>query len=129
MKKLCLGIAFLAVVACGGGGGGSSEDPSTPPVTPPTTPTLTVGSTVVSAGQSATIHAAVGDTLTLAASEAVPTLHYDRGTGTKCSLSFPNGLQSGASTYTVKIGADTDQCVFAFTFGDAGTATLTVLVP
>lgn len=124
MKKLCLGIAFLAVVACGGGGGGSSDDP-TPPASKAT---VTVGSTVVKAGEAATIHAAVGDTLNIVASEVVPALNFSHPDGKTCSLQFPNGIHTNVDTYAVKIGTGTDECVLKLSF-EAGDVTLTVLVP
>jgi hypothetical protein len=124
LKRLCIGAAFLAVVGCGGGGGGSDSQGENPPATP----TITVGETVVEAGQEGTIHASVGDTLTIEASEVVPGITISPGEGT-CSLHFVGGLQTNVDTYTIQIDEGTDECVLKATFDGGEVARLRVVVP
>ena len=123
MTKLCIGVALVAMsMGCGGGGGGSDGGDT------PATPTITVGTTVVAAGESKTISAAVGDTLTVVASEVVPGLTVSNASGKACLLSFPSGIQTNVATYTLKIGTGTVACILKVSF-DEGDATLTVQVP
>lgn len=121
-KRLALAAALVLAAGCGGGGGGSNDTP------PPGPATITVGSTVVQAGASKTITANIGDTLTIVASEVVPSINISHATGKTCTLNYPNGIQTNVDTFTVKLAAGTTECIlkFALTGGDA---ILTVQVP
>jgi hypothetical protein len=131
-KRSCALALFALLAACGGGGsddggggggggGGSGGSGGTP--------TITVGTTIVEAGASGSISAAVGDTLTIKGSEVIPGLQMSHDAGQTCSLSYPSGIQTNVDTYVVKIGTGTTQCILKFTFASNAVATLAVNVP
>lgn len=122
--RVLAAVMVAMALACGGGGGGDDSDD----VQTPAGPTITVGSTVVAAGESATITAAVGDTLTIVGSEVIPQLRITGAPGKTCPTQWPNGLQSNTDTFTVKIGEGATGCIFRAGF-DEGEATLVVEIP
>jgi hypothetical protein len=110
------------LAACGGGGGGGGEITSSPTL-------IANGSTIVGIGESKTITAGVGDTVTLLASE--PVQGWAVGTTTleaPCNLTWsPDGSLAGKSEFTVTILAGTVACNLRCMFAD-GNADLRIEV-
>lgn len=119
MKRLCIGVSFLAVVACGGGGDGGSTTGNDPPG-PQTI--------VLASGDSKTVHANVGDKLTVvtaADNRPVSGFHAVPAPGKVCHLSettVDNGFE-------LTIGENTTGCLFSFRWPDNGLGQVEIIVP
>ena len=111
----------VASLACGGSNSGNGNSNGSQ------APTVTVGSTVVKAGETGTLTAAIGDTLTIQASETVPGMTISHADGQNCALNYPDGLQTNLATYRIKIASGTTQCIIRVSF-DEGDATLNINV-